>query len=462
MARAMIPPAETVAVAELPPASAADLRRTTWALAWPVIFSFSIESFVGLVDMLMVGRLGPIAVAGVGVGVQILGAVDSVMFAVGTGALAIVARHTGAGERGAAEETLRQAIFGAFAVSLVAIVPVEIWAPALVAAFRVDAAVVEAATAFLRLVLLGVPAAAVLFVIVSCLRGAGDTRTPLTIGLVVGVVNVVAAYVLIFGRLGLPALGVEGAAVATALAFTAGAALGIVLLARGDLVLRLRRTSFAVDAAILRRLFRIGYPAALEHLLMQIGFFVYIVFAAHHGTAAMAAYFIGVRILALSFLPGVGFAAAAATMVGQNLGARRPHEAERSGWAALRLSVTLMSACGVLIFAAARPIARVFVDDPAVIAAAISFIRVLAAVQPLMAIDFTLGGALRGAGDTRFPLVAVFLGFYLCRLGSAAVVTFGLRLDVVWLWLALVGDYLVRSVLKAERFRSRAWQRIRL
>jgi Na+-driven multidrug efflux pump len=203
-------------------------------------------------------------------------------------------------------------------------------------------------------------------------------------------------------------------------------------------------------------------PAALEHFLMQVGFFLYIVFAAHHGTAAVAAYFIGVRILALSFLPGFGFAAAAATMIGQNLGGGRPAEAERSGWAALGLSTRLMSFAGLVIFVAARPIARLFVDDAEVIADAVSFIRVLAAAQPLMAIDFTLGGALRGAGDTRFPLFTVLVGFYVCRLGFAYVVTFSLGLGVVWLWLALVGDYAARSALKGQRFGSGAWKTIRL
>jgi Na+-driven multidrug efflux pump len=119
-----------------------------------------------------------------------------------------------------------------------------------------------------------------------------------------------------------------------------------------------------------------------------------------------------------------------------------------------------MTSAGLVIFLAARPIARLFVEDDAVITDAVSFIRVLAACQPLMAIDFTLGGALRGAGDTRFPLVTVFLGFYLCRLGFAGLVTFALGLDVPWLWLALVGDYLVRSVLKGWRFHSGIWKTV--
>src|SRR5437899_3933427 len=228
-------------VAEAARAPEAELLRATWALAWPVIFSFSIESFVGLCDMLMVGRLGRTAVAGVGVGIQILGAVDAVMFALGTGALAIVARHVGAGERGAAEETLRQSLLTAVAAAVLMILPVLVWAPALVAAFRVDDALIGAGTRFPRVVMLGVPASAVLVVMISSLRGAGDTRTPLAIGAVVGTVNVVLAYGLIFGRLGLPPLGVTGAAIATVVAFAAGALLGLALLHRSRPLLAPRR-----------------------------------------------------------------------------------------------------------------------------------------------------------------------------------------------------------------------------
>src|SRR5690242_18581923 len=150
--------------AELPldaTASWPELRRRTWSLAWPVIFSFSIEALVGLFDILMVGRLGATAVAGVGVGIQVMGAVDATLFAVGAAALSI----------GAA-------------------VPVFLAAPAIIRAFHVDEAVVAAGTPFLRTVMLGVPAAAVLFVVVATLRGAGDTRTPLAVGAVVGTANV--------------------------------------------------------------------------------------------------------------------------------------------------------------------------------------------------------------------------------------------------------------------------------
>jgi putative MATE family efflux protein len=437
-----------------------DLVRSIWALAWPVIITFLLESLVGLIDTLMVGRLGASAVAAVGVGAQVLSAVSVAMTAIGTGTLTLVARHIGAQHRTDAEQVLRQSILAACGLSILCIVPVIAFAPRVVHAFGVESAVVGLGAAFVRLVMLSIPQSAVLFVIGSALRAAGDTRTPLLIGFTVNVINIVANYVLIFGKLGLPAMGVRGSALATTLALSAGAGMGLWLLVRGRLVLRLRLQHLRPDPRIIRRVLAIGYPAAGEQILMQIGFFFYLVFAARYGTSAVAAYFIGVRILAMSFLPGFGFAAAASTLVGQNLGANNPDLAERSGWESNRLAIYLMSACGLVIFLAARPIAALFVNDAEVVTDAVSFIRTLAAAQPLMAIDFTIGGALRGAGDTRFPLVAVFVGFYGCRLAFAYVAAMVLHLSLAWVWFALVGDYLARAGLKSWRFRSGRWKQI--
>ncbi|GIW40787.1 MAG: MATE family efflux transporter [Candidatus Binatia bacterium] len=442
--------------------TASERRRLIWSLAWPVILTFSLESIVALCDTLMVGQLGPVAVAGVGVGVQVLFAVEVVMFAVGTGTLAVVARQFGAREVVEAEKTLQQSIVCVLALVLLAATPVFLRAPEVVGAFGVDDAVRHEGSRYVRVVLGAVPPGAVLFVVFSALRGAGDMRTPLLVGVVVNLANVLGNYVFIFGKLGFPALGVPGSALGTALAFWVGTALALWLLARGRLRIRLRTRGWKPELDAIRRLLRVGGPSAVEQALMQLGFFLYLTFAARYGTAAVAAYFVGVRILGLSFLPGFGFGAAAASLVGQNLGAGRPDEAERYAWEANRLAVLLMTAGGVLIYAAARPVARLFVDEPEVVEATVGFIHVLAACQPLMAVDFTLGGALRGAGDTRFPLVAVLVGFYLCRLGMAYVVTFWVEASLPWLWRALFGDYSARCALKAWRFRSNSWKEVRV
>lgn len=442
------------------PRPRAELIRTIWALAWPVIVSLLLQSLVGLIDVLMVGRLGAAAVAGVGIGAQIMSAVSVAMTAVGTGTLALVARHIGAQQPREAEDVLAQSITAAFGLSLVCILPVIAFAAPMVELFGVDPPVVAQGTVFVQLVMLSIPQSAIFFVMASALRGAGDTRTPLLIGVVVNVVNIVANYVLIFGKLGFPALGVGGSALGTTIAFTSGTVIGLVMLMRSRLALRLTLQHLRPHMRTIWRVLAIGYPAAAEQILMQFGFFLYLTFAARYGTSAVAAYVIGVRILALSFLPGFGFATAAGALVGQNLGANNPDLAERSGWESNRLGVYLMSVCGLVLFLAARPIAVLFVDDAGVVTDAVSFIRTLAAAQPLMSIDSTIGGALRGAGDTRFPLVAVFVGFYGCRLGFAYLAAVVLHLTLPWVWFALMGDYLARAGLKAWRFRGGNWKRI--
>lgn len=431
-----------------------------WSLAWPVILALVSESLVGLVDMLMVARLGASAVAAVGVGGQIMGAVTVTMMAVGTGTVALVARSVGAGVMKDANQALGQSILAASVLGVVVVIPVILWAEPFVNLFGVAPEVTVEAAVYVRAVMISIAPSSVLFVIGSGLRGAGDTRTPLGIGLVVNVVNVFANWVLIFGKLGFPALGVLGSALATALSFSIGAVLLSALLAIGRLRLRVTRRNLIPDLTTMRRILHIGYPSAIEQALMQAGFLLYLVFAARYGTEAVAAYFIGVRILALSFLPGFGFAAAASTLVGQNLGAGSPQRAAGAGWMSTWMSVWFMTAAGILVFLLAEPIAQLFVDDVGVVAGTVWFIYMLGISQPFMAMDFTLGGALRGAGDTRFPLWTMLVAFYAVRLGLSTLAVFVFEASLPWLWAALIADYAVRAALKTWRFRAGTWQSI--
>lgn len=442
------------------PGSRFGLARAIWSLAWPAIATFGLESLVGLVDMIMVGRLGPASLAGVGVGTQIYHAVNVVMIAVGTGTVALVARHMGAGQRSAAENALLQSLYAGLVLSVSVAVPVLIWVRQVVELFGVTPAVVGETVDYLRYLIPAVPFAALFTIVGSGLRGAGDMRTPLMLGALINALNVGGNYVLIFGKFGAPRMGVAGAALSTSLSMLVGVVLALLVLTRAGGVLRLRRGRLAPDVTTARRVIAVGAPTAIEQLLMQVGFMLYLAVAALYGTTAVAAYFIGVRILALSFLPGFGFSAAASTLVGQSLGAGQPEEAERSGWEANRLTILFLSVGGLIIFLGAEPIARAFVADAGVVGDAVSFIRILAMAQPLMAADFALGGALRGAGDTRFPLLTVLIGFYGARLGCAWIAASLLHLGLVWVWAAIIGDYIARAVLKAYRFHSGAWKRI--
>ena len=261
-----------------------ELMRIIWALAWPAIMTFGLESLVGLIDTLMVGRLGANAVAGVGVGSQILNAVSVMNMALATGTVALVARHVGAAQRHEAGAVVTQSIYLALAMGLAIAVPMSIYAPHLVAIFKVEPEVLENGAGFVRIIMLGVPCMATCAVIAAGLRGSGDMRTPLAIGALVNVINVCVGYTLIFGHFGMPALGVRGSAVGSATAFTIGAGLGLAALLRRNGSLRLERDRLRPSLTLARRILAVGSPTGIEQLLMQIGFLLYLGIAARYQT----------------------------------------------------------------------------------------------------------------------------------------------------------------------------------
>src|SRR6266403_695830 len=328
------------------------IRSEVWALAWPVILSFGLDSILGLSSMLMVGRLGAEAVGAVGLATQILGAVRAGIAAVGTGTVALVARYIGANDRDSAEEVLKQSVVFGVLVSTIIAIPVIVFARPLMGLFQVKGEMADLGARYLQVVMLSEPFQGIFLMCASALRGAGDTRTPLWIG---------------------------------------------------------------------------G--------------------------------FIGVLILALSFLPGFGFSAASATLVGQGLGGGDPKFSRKAGWESTRMAVILMTAMGLLFIIFAHQIAALFISDKQVIEYTVQFMYALAAAQPLMAIDWTITGALRCAGDSQFPLYGSLAGFYGMRLFLTILIWYHGG-SINWIWWSLIADYVVRSALKTWRFRTGHWETI--
>lgn len=430
-------------------------------LAWPAVLGNLGFSTVGLVDIKIVGSLGPSAVAAVTTGNRIFWVLQAVLMAVTAGTTAMVARAWGAGDRDEAERVTQASAIVCSVLAVGMTVPAVVFAEDLSRIFDLDAAAMADAARFIRVLSLFNVAFALSMVIGAAIRAAGDTMTPLWIGLVTNVVNVVLVYGLVYGRFGLPAMGVTGAGLASGLAFAFGTLITVALWMSGGLRVRYRRRTGVLSARRVRQIFRIGYPAGLEQGAMQLGFIIFLWIVSLYGTAPYAAYGIGVQILSLSFVVGFGFTIAASTHVGQLLGAGDPEAAAASGWRAVRLAVIAMVVLGGGIVVFAEPIARFMIADPEVIRLTVVFIYILGAMQPLMAIDFTLGGALRGAGDTRFPFFTTLTGLVVVR-GAFAAVFAWLGLPVEWVFAALIFDYVVKSSLLALRFRSAAWQRIEI
>lgn len=435
-------------------------RPGIWALAVPSILGNLAYTMVGMVQTKFIASLGAEGLAAVGAGQRIFFAMQAILMAVTAGTTALVARAWGAGDYTEASRVTMASLVLGGALSLFIGIFGIIFADSIAGVFGLDEATLAMATLNIRWFLVFNVVFAGTFILSAALRASGDAWSPLWMSVGINVLNIPLLYAFIFGHWGMPELGVAGTAVAAGISFSIGTGILLVMWIRQKFRVKhvsggwWRRTR-------LRALLDIGYPAALEQGVFQVGFFIFLILIGnYYGTEAFAAYNIGVSMLAVCMTVGFGFSIAGSTLVGQNLGAKDPDAAARSGWRALLFAILSMGALGVLIISFARELTTFFIgDEPLTIAYTVQFIYLLGAMMPLMAVEFALGGALRGAGDTRFPLIATVLGLLVMRCGLAGLATY-LTLPVVYVYAALVGDYMLKGALLVWRFHKGKWKTI--
>ncbi len=442
-------------------------RREIIAFTWPVILTNLLQTLTVTVNLLMVGNLGGQegvdAIAGVGLGSQVVFLAHSIMMAVSAGTIALIARHIGAGEKEKAERVMEQSIVLSLLLTIPLILMGWFLGGTIVDLFGAEPGPQALGEVYVKYVFLGAAFSFFEFIMGAALRGAGDMKTPLYMALVTNVVNILAGYMLIFGNLGAPEMGVKGAAIANVIGFAAGAACYVVLLLGRRLIINLPKARNNFEKGVIRRILNIGAPAAAEQAVLQVGFFLYTAIIVAFGTSALAGHQIGARIQGLAFMPGMGFSMAATALIGQHLGARDPEGAESCGWESTKLSMAVMCLIGAVMFIFAEPMSWIFVQDSESVKYAALWIRLQALAMPAIGIHFTLSGALRGAGDTRWPLWVSAIGMFAVRLPIAIVLGFAFGwLGVVGAWIAFVVEYNVRAAIIAWRFRAGAWKTIKV
>ena len=427
-----------------------------WELAWPSILGNLLFSVIGIISIKIVGSLGSEAVAAVTTGHRLFFAIQAILMAISAGTTAMVARAWGANDLGEAARVTSASLWVGIGVSILLTLPCIAFAYQIAGVFGLNENTTRMAAEFIQVLALFNISFAVNMVFGAALRAAGDAKTPLWIGVLMNIINVFLVYGLVFGEFGLPQLGTLGAALASGLSLTVSAAVLIGLWYTRKLRVDVGgRGSFTWLRV--KQLYQIGYPAAVEQFVFQLGFIGFLWLVASYGTEPYAAYGIGVQILSLSFVVGFGFSIAGATLVWQHLGAQEPEAAERQGWRATRLAIGSMVAMSLIIMLFAEEVSRYLIDDDLVVHYTVIFIYILGLAQPLMGIEFTLSGCLRGAGDTRYPLLATMVGLIGIRVGLAAVFTLA-GLSVTWIFAALLGDYLIKALMLTHRFRSGRWK----
>jgi len=465
MSTPVLSPPNEPSIAAVPPKPASDLARRVLDLAWPVLALNALVLAVDHSDRYLVGNLpgaDPAAkrsmLAAQTTAHYVAWFISCYTVLVSVGATALVARCTGAGDLAIARRATHQAILLGAIVGLAGSVLGLLFLDRFVALIGLEGSSAEFAVAYLRPLFALLSFRVVEVAGVACLIGAGDTRTGLWVQGGIAVVNVALAWSL--SRLA--GLGFVGVPLGTAISYLLGCAAVLTVLFRGRAGLRINFRGFVPDAELLRRLLRVSTPAAADSMSVMGGQMWFLHIVNTLGVTAASAHGIALVWEALGYFSGHAFGTAAMTLVGQNLGARQPRTATRSGWTAFALGCTAMTIMGGVFLAAAPGMFWLYCQDPrqAVVAAAgVPVLRLIAFAMPALASTMVFTAALRGAGDTRVPVLFTWFGFLAVRIPLAYWLTGPTwNLGLFGAWLAMTADLYVRGAFFLLRFASGRWQ----
>ena len=399
--------------------TAGNLNRAILLLAIPMVLEMVLESLFAVVDVFWVGRLGADAVATVGLTESLLSLVFAIGFGIGLSTTAMVARRIGEKDPQGAAVAGVQAIVIGLATAVVFGVPSWIYAPRLLQLMGASPQIVATGSGYARIALGGCGAILMLFLNNAIFRGAGDAAVAMRLLWVSNIINLILDPCLIFGLGPFPKLGVTGAALATFTGRSIGVLYQFYRLLRGTERIRILVAQLGVNLHVLLRLLRVSLTGILQFTIADVSWIGLVRIVSLFGSAALAGYTIAIRILIFVILPSWGLSNAAATLVGQNLGAKQPERAEQSVWRTGLYNMIFLGSVGVFFVLFAEPAIRLFTNDPAVVPLAVSCLRILSYGNIGYAYGMVMLQAFNGAGDTVTPTIVNFFGFWLLELPLA-------------------------------------------
>jgi MATE family multidrug resistance protein len=438
-----------------------DVREVA-VLAYPVVLQTIAETLMQVIDSAMVGRLGATEFGAIGFAGIWVWTLFVPFTGTATGVQVFVSRHDGAGERERCGPWIWQALWLLGPAMIVWMGIVWLLLPHLVAFIGPSAAMQSAAIDYADARLLGGPAVLANFVLTSFLRGIGDTRTPLLASLLGIIVNVAAAWGLIFGHFGLPALGVAGAGFAMAAGSITICAGLLVAVLRHSVRERYRTAPSFASRPELARFLRTSAPIGGQWLLDMASFAVFTSIVARMGDVSMAASQAMLQLLSISFMQAMAVSVAAGTLVGRYLGANDPDAAARSYRSAQFLAIGIACVVGLLFVSVPGALLSIFSRDPAVLRLARPLLLLGALFQAVDAVGIIAGGALRGAGDTHWPFITQATLAWILRLPLVYVAAVVLHGGVLGAWVGELVYLSVLSVVFMRRFQAGAWRKIQI
>ncbi|MFB6154854.1 MAG: MATE family efflux transporter [Haloferacaceae archaeon] len=440
-------------------------------LAVPVMVTGGMRTLLRVADFFMVGiAMGESAVAALEFGFQYYFIPFGLALALTSGTISVVSRFKGADDHRRADFAIKQSLWLSLIISIPITLVTWFYAEPLIDLLTNDPRAIQLGAVYLRIVMLSVVFRFWSMIAARALAGSGDTRTPMYVRLVTLPTNIALNALLIFGLFGFPELGVAGAAWGTAAANTLAATIFFALLVSGRREVQLHLGGKQWDTDVAKEIVRVGLPLAGTRLSRTLGRFPFLFILAILGTDVVAAYAIGRRVILLAMMPAWGYSTASSTLVGQSIGAGEEDEAEAYGWQTLRIALATQLLIAALLVFTARYIALAF--GAANLGLTTTFIRVFGLGVAGFSVSRTFRGALRGAGDTRWPFYGSLLGTYVVRLPLAAlalpvghaITVFGfsfspgLGLGLVAVFAAILGGMYTRALVNTVRYWSEAWK----
>lgn len=430
-------------------------------VAWPSAIEALLVALVSSVDTMMVGSLGEGAIASVGITNQPKFIILAVIFSLNVGVTAVVARRRGAGERILANHTLRVAMLLSVMMSFITCSIGYIFAEKILLFAGAEDVYIKDAVSYFRILCIGLVFTALNLTINAAQRGCGKTKISMVTNVIANVVNLIFNFFLINGIFIFPRLEVKGAAIATTIGAIAACIVSFISLLRKDAYLNLHiKTPWKINKSILQPIFKVSGSAFVEQVFMRIGFLAYAIIVAKLGTTAYATHLICMNILNMSFCFGDGFGVAASSLVGQNLGAKRPDISTLYGKIGQRLAFAVSSILFFVFLFGRNYFIGLFSDEPAVILLGANIMLIMALSTHAQTSQVVISGCLRGAGDSVFVAVTSFISIAIIRPLLTYILCFPLGLGLAGAWISLLLDQVFRFITSYYRFQSGKWAKI--
>ncbi|MEO0340739.1 MAG: MATE family efflux transporter [Bacteroidota bacterium] len=436
------------------------INRALILLSVPMILEMVMESLFAVVDAFFVSRVGTEAVATVGLTETVVTIVYALAIGISMGATAMVARRVGENDKEAAAVAAMQAIILSAVISIIISILGIIFASDILRLMGASEGVIEIGSTYTSIILGSNIVITFLFLLNGIFRGAGDAYLAMRALWIANILNIFLDPMLILGIGPFPELGLTGAAVATTIGRGVGVLYQLYILFSGKTIVRLLRRHIRVDLVIIRRLVKVAANGAFQFMIASLSWMFMMRIIAEFGDEAIAGYTFAIRLIVFTILPAWGLSNAAATLVGQNLGAEKPDRAEASVWRAGFFNMIFLLFVSIVFFAFAHQLIGIFTQDPEVLKAGVLSLRIICVGYVFFSYGMVIGQSFNGAGDTFTPMVVNIICFWLIQIPLGYFMGKHLNLGVVGVCWAIVVSETILAVIMITLFRRGKWKEV--